>query len=83
MKKTKLDQSIQFFFKKIYVSCQGAGISQAGRHETDMLVESTVHQLPRVTLTNLSARGLVKPGFGDVVTDVLWSRLADRCLLDV
>ena len=83
MKKTKLDQSIQFFFKKIYVSCQGAGISQAGRHETEILGELAICELPRITFTNLSARGLVKLSFGDVVTDVLWSRVVNRGLLNV
>ena len=68
---------------RISVSCQGAGVSRAGRQETENLGELVVSQLPRIKLTNLSARGLVKLGFGDVVTDVLWSIVADSCLFDV
>ena len=70
-------------FSKMSVSCQGPGVSQVGRHETEILGGSTNCQLPRIKLTNLSARGLVKLGFGDIVTDVLWSGVADHCLLGV
>ena len=65
------------------VWCQGAGISQAGRHETDFFREVSIRQLPCVKLTNLSARGLVKLGFGDIVTDDLRPKVADRGLLNV
>ena len=45
--------------------------------------KSTICQLPRIKLTNLSARGLGKLGFGDIVTDVLRPGVADGCLLNV
>ena len=71
------------FFFQIFRSVSRSERKRAGRHGTKNLGESTIRQLPRIELANLSARGLVELGFGDVVTDIFRSGVADNCLFDV